>query len=210
VSGSFLEQMSFREDPLLHVPVTSRTSNVTYANYQCAVCHSDTHDVVFWNVDLKCPSLIGPSEVEVNASPGDLVFREGQWGVVVNGSEQEVHKCNLTLSLGNIWKFPGRSCRLVVDKCMENWHDETTEKLCHSYTSHVNINGEVYKNSFCAIYNVSSTYVGCYSWKYPSVYPMSSTIPIPFTVLADYRSGNGNNNVGKSVSWIRSPGSIGI
>ncbi|ROT74550.1 G-protein coupled receptor Mth2 [Penaeus vannamei] len=59
-----LEQMSFREDPLLHMPVTSRTSNVTYANYQCAVCHSDTHDVVFWNVDLKCPSLIGPSEVE--------------------------------------------------------------------------------------------------------------------------------------------------
>ncbi|ROT64854.1 putative class B secretin-like G-protein coupled receptor GPRmth5 [Penaeus vannamei] len=189
------EQMSFREDPLLHVPVTSRTSNVTYANYQCAVCHSDTHDVVFWNVDLKCPSLIGPSEVEVNASPGDLVFREGQWGVVVNGSEQ-VHICYLELSLGNIWKFPGRSCRLVVDKCMENWDDER-EKLCHSYTSHVYINGEVYKNSFCATCNnASSTNGVCEPWNYS--YPVfRSSFPKPFTILIDFTCRNGNNNVGE-------------
>lgn len=203
------EQMSFREDPLLHVPVTSRTSNVTYANYQCAVCHNDTHDVVFWNVDLKCPSLTGPSEVEVNAT---TVFREGQWGVVVNGSEQEVHKCNLTLSLGNIWKFPGRSCRLVVDKCMENWHDEAIEKLCHSYTSHVRINGEVYKNSFCATCNnASSIYPICnpryyyydeadedVSFDYGVRFGVPSAPPQPFTMLIDFTCRNGNNKVGES------------
>ncbi|XP_037792651.1 uncharacterized protein LOC119588006 [Penaeus monodon] len=201
------EQMSFREDPLLHVPVTSGTTNVTYANYQCAVCHGDTQNVTFWRIDLQCSSLTSDSDVDVD----DLVFREGQWGVAVNDSEPEVvHKCDLALKLGNFGNS-GRECRLVVDKCMQDWDDETIEKLCHSHVSHVRINGEVYKNNFCATCNnVSNASAECFFFH--NIYAAdtddvffdygvrfgSPSAPRPFTMLIDFMCGNGNNNVGES------------
>ncbi|XP_063607211.1 uncharacterized protein LOC134781855 [Penaeus indicus] len=199
------EQMSFQEDPLLHVPVTSGTTNVTYANYQCAMCHGDTQDVAFWRVSLQCPLLARDSDVDED----NLVFREGQWGVIVNDSEQAVvHKCDLTIAYGIFWNS-GRKCRLVVDKCMQDWDDETIEKLCHSYTSHVRINEKFYKNNFCAICNnVSSTNEEC-DLSYRTYAAEEDDViigvrfgflppPRPFTVLIDFTCGNGNNEVGES------------
>ncbi|XP_063607212.1 uncharacterized protein LOC134781856 [Penaeus indicus] len=185
------EQMSFQEDPLLHVPVTSGTTNVTYANYHCAMCYGDTQDVAFWNVDLKCPTVASDADVD------DLVFREGQWGVIVNDSKQVVDKCYLTLDYGN-FRNSGRECKVVVDKCMQNWDDETIEKLCHSYTSHVRINEKFYKNNFCAICNnVSSTNEECDHGFTDNV--LRSDLPIQsFTMLIDFTCRNGNNNVGVS------------
>ncbi|XP_042885088.1 uncharacterized protein LOC122261486 [Penaeus japonicus] len=204
------EWMSFQEDPLLHIPVTSRTSNVTYANYHCAVCHSDTQDIDVWNIDLECPSLGGDNDVSINEKRSDLVFQEGQWGVLVNGSEQDVfHRCQLTLAVVNLLIFSGRSCRPIQDKCMENWDDETIEKLCHSNTSLVYVDGQWYKNSFCATCNnASNSYVICD----PKFYSPNEVIyadpgygvrfgfshpPQAFTVLIDFSCRSGSNKVGE-------------
>ncbi len=46
-------------DPFGTMPVTSSRSGITYRNYYCAVCNSDSEDIKFWRPRLECPSLTG-------------------------------------------------------------------------------------------------------------------------------------------------------
>ena len=41
------------DDILLHIPVTTNTENVTYANVYCALCHG-VHEYWFWNIEVIC------------------------------------------------------------------------------------------------------------------------------------------------------------
>ena len=70
LSGSFLSSFSTaakriphsqgsdsKGDPLAQMPVTSRSSGITFSNYYCAVCNHAGRDVVFWKPRLECPTL---------------------------------------------------------------------------------------------------------------------------------------------------------
>nr|WBW70151.1 venom protein [Lampona murina] len=77
VSGCPLDKSpEFCIDGLGHLPpVTSLTSNVTYANIFCATCNEDVKNLVTWNVELRCSS-----EIDDNDSPNDtirIIFRYG-------------------------------------------------------------------------------------------------------------------------------------
>ena len=41
------------------MPVTNANSGITYRNYYCAVCNSDSVDIQFWRPRLACPTLTG-------------------------------------------------------------------------------------------------------------------------------------------------------
>ncbi|XP_068226125.1 uncharacterized protein [Palaemon carinicauda] len=42
------------KEPILHLPVTSKTKNVTYSNYYCALCHSDVDNITPWKTEMQC------------------------------------------------------------------------------------------------------------------------------------------------------------
>lgn len=67
-----IRRENFTENPFLFVPVTSRTTNVTYRNYFCAFCNDDTNDeTIFWSLKSFCSknnlcvkTLIYPHEID--------------------------------------------------------------------------------------------------------------------------------------------------
>ena len=79
-----------RSDPLGSMPVTSSVTGVTYRNYFCAACNSDSSAVEFWKPRLECVSLMPYANQFKNYSidviANHLVFNEdhqdgGTWGL---------------------------------------------------------------------------------------------------------------------------------
>jgi hypothetical protein len=99
-------------DPFGATPVTSGRSSITYRNYYCAVCNSDSENVKFWQPRLECPTLTGYSNRFKNITrefiEKRLKFDEsrGQWGVEIDtGGIPVFHECYVDPSVpANVMK----------------------------------------------------------------------------------------------------------
>ncbi|XP_066979508.1 uncharacterized protein [Macrobrachium rosenbergii] len=48
------EDISYKKEHLLHLPVTSVDTNITYPNYFCAICNEDARHLMVWESEFLC------------------------------------------------------------------------------------------------------------------------------------------------------------
>lgn len=125
-------------DRLLHVPVYSRTTGVTYGNLCYAACHRDAANVHFWNTTLRCPKTSAP-ESAAEAS-GDK-------------------RCHAELrpptDVGPL-AVPCREARpKVKSTCDPTWRapNDAILTLCHIVRAQIIVDGRAYSNIYCALCN---------------------------------------------------------
>lgn len=115
-------------DPAVALPVFDKTTNATYANIYCAMCHGKSHDLHFWSLMIR--TSIGVENVSIQdiKSPGAF------WEVFPVG-DVTPEKCLTTPSEGSI-------------------RPETEiKRLCRSYANAIKLKskGLVFKNTHCAL-----------------------------------------------------------
>uniref|UniRef100_A0A1E1XEH3 Putative class b secretin-like g-protein coupled receptor gprmth5 n=1 Tax=Amblyomma aureolatum TaxID=187763 RepID=A0A1E1XEH3_9ACAR len=144
------EELAGATDPFLTIPVTSRSTNVTYKNVRCAVCNRD-FNVKMWTAFLRsltdkamqaCPHFGHPSQCPVFLGCPD--FMHGK------RPQQYFRVCRSDL----------------VSDCPADFHDRNSRLRdgCHAYFAPVQdlLTGVNYKNFYCALcYGVSMTDIAC-------------------------------------------------
>ncbi|XP_069703447.1 uncharacterized protein [Periplaneta americana] len=138
-------------DPLLDAPVTT---NITYRNWHCAACHSDTDETtaVIWNAEFNCRP-----EPPVNVSDDDIV-RHISYDMATKEWILNINELSMTCKLVHIQPYTKynvlRTCHVnVVSDCADDWTDQNTEHLCHAYTALETCGWDTYRNPHCFICN---------------------------------------------------------
>ena len=138
--------------------VSDQRTGLTYRNWACAVCHSDTEHAVSWPTRLECPSAQKGQPVQLKQ------LGEGEWGLsqVVNGSEV-VHACLVDPYMPETLADFVRTCQPMVTSCADSWPDDEVSRLCGAYTAKVydvairSAQGDthelVFRNAHCALCN---------------------------------------------------------
>lgn len=130
-------------DPFLSIPVTSKSSNVTYRNVRCAVCNRD-FNVKMWKAFLR---LISDERGSIQAcSPAHN--RDPSMCPVFLGCPDFMH--------GKRPQQYFRVCRSdLVSDCPADFHDRNSRlrDKCHAYFAPVRdrLTGVGYKNAYCAL-----------------------------------------------------------
>jgi len=153
-----------RPDPLLALPVTSRASDVTYANYFCALCSHDADDIEMWVQRVECPTLAGDENVTQTELGNKLNYVDSTWSVEAEGVR---HKCSIDPYMPETVADKVRLCKDgVIDFCPASYANETVAELCDSYTAIVYGLTSVYsyRNYHCALCNgVSADELSCFT-----------------------------------------------
>lgn len=119
---------NYSANPVVALPVLDMTTNVTYANIYCAMCHGKSRDLHFWSL------LVRKSGRLENVSVQDIRSADAWWEVFPVG-DVTPEKCLTTPSEAN--KRP---------------ETEMTQ-LCRSYANSIMVkkDGLIFKNTHCAL-----------------------------------------------------------
>ncbi|XP_068223141.1 adhesion G protein-coupled receptor E2-like [Palaemon carinicauda] len=178
-------------DPVAKLPATSLGSNITYANYYCAICNRDSESLILWDAGWECDHRV-KRESSGNHSP---VFKDGVWGINVrSGDEEKFIHCRLYPDVPGSLKSIVRHCIPAIEDCPSDWANSDIEHLCHSYTSVLYGSVNNYRNTHCAICNsVTLNNTRCID----SISLRSNDLPKPsFAALFDFADVTGSNYVG--------------
>ena len=100
------------------LPVTDRTTNITYINAQCAVCNDiDEDNLVFWNMEIACEER----ETQEYRTETELIKFYG-----------EISSCNPKFLLEESVEVKPDVCPPVIRKCNESGHWETFDHFISS------------------------------------------------------------------------------
>ncbi|CAL4069888.1 unnamed protein product [Meganyctiphanes norvegica] len=210
---------SKKRDPVRDMPVTSKTSRITYKNYFCAVCNSDSLALEFWKPRIECSEGMK----EYNAKFGNLTLKyvynnliheDGTWGMhldtAFNGNPDfqicsidpqmphnvvdMIRKCKCTED-----KLNYKQCNRPVSTCNSTWTDASVKNLCHSYTALIYDHDSIaYRNIHCAMCNYVETEV--LQCTEPHSFGRSGFTsqfnPRAFSLLFDFTDFSGSNIVG--------------
>lgn len=212
---------TIEQDPLMHVPVTSHVTNITYRNLFCAICNEDVINVSFWKVSLSCRNQITIRNVtdalqhflnEERKSKCNLEMKP------ITGINRQnmlpVHRCMKPPAT-----TPVDDCPMVTD-CATQWQSESEAALdvtrrtkvswlCRTIYAPIYLKKKSYKNIYCAICNnaIQSNSTEhkpkCYKPKHsfmskcpPICPPLSSIRTKSFTLLMDVDLRGGGLMVG--------------
>ena len=145
-TSKFCEDPYSTHDILINLPVTSKTTNITYKSRHCAECNSD-RNVIPWKWGVSCPR----KDYAAVLSKFNYLSEITDVVRVANDT-----KCNIELSpepdvhLSDLFKHPDgyiSTCNLTG-----TWDsfDKDVASSCDS--NYINFDG-VYKNIFCRICN---------------------------------------------------------
>ncbi|XP_064081051.1 uncharacterized protein LOC135197832 [Macrobrachium nipponense] len=174
-------------DPVAQLPATSLGTNITYANYYCAICNRDSSNLVLWDAGWDCGNRLGTENSSV-------LFKDGAWGISVrNVGVEEFVNCTLYPDIPKSLITVVRNCTPAIASCSSNWTNSNIEQLCHSYTAIVYGSFDNYRNVHCAMCNsVSPNKTGCYG----SFFRANNRGKPTFAVLFDFADVTGSNYVG--------------
>ena len=126
---------NYSADPLTALPVLNMTTNLTFANTYCAMCHGKSRNLHLWTLKIysKWNDKRQPSLWKIT-SPGIM------WEATPVG-------------------------KAIPDRCVSTEPDTKTKQFCRSYANSlvIQVNGQysgTFKNPHCAImawYNLSAT-----------------------------------------------------
>jgi hypothetical protein len=195
-------------DPLLDAPLTSFSTNTTYANWHCAYCHGDLDvaTTVIWDAKFDCCSFYPPTDLSDETIVKHLSFNPltSTWNLNISlptsdmkaskttpgyiqrstdNNEQDIH-CNCYMTfIPPKMKLPTRYCNIrEIRKCSETWEDAEVKAQCEAYTARVCSGGNSYRNRHCMLCNNVDVPEPCfYGGPYFSKIPSLST-------LLDWRS----------------------
>ncbi|KAK7069719.1 hypothetical protein SK128_004726, partial [Halocaridina rubra] len=192
------ESSQGQHDPVGNLPVTSKYSNITYANYYCAICNHDSQALNMWDTGWKCNDIPRQMKDFREYAKENLVYRDEKWGVLVHNDNGDniIINCTVYPKIPEILEDSVRDCTKMMHSCSGSWTDMAVEKTCRSYSSPVmDSNNTIYKNIHCAICNNLTVHdTVCYGHIY---YPgPRSRFYFDFTILFDIGDSSGSNIVG--------------
>ncbi|XP_042865550.1 uncharacterized protein LOC122249065 [Penaeus japonicus] len=163
---------------VLDLAVTSRATNITYANYYCALCNNDALDLHNWTIEIVCNTKEILKDFSMVEFMNEATYepRRRGWERYTYKTEedqkrntfQEKHTCFPKIkefqNAGDFAnKFGGRPCifpgRIAspyqqVRRCHADWPDRIDFEKCRRYSLMVayrSLEGKVmYKNPHCA------------------------------------------------------------
>uniref|UniRef100_T1IQX9 G-protein coupled receptors family 2 profile 2 domain-containing protein n=1 Tax=Strigamia maritima TaxID=126957 RepID=T1IQX9_STRMM len=147
------ESQSTESDPMSKLPVTSRTSQLTYKNMHCAVCNNDINSLIYWIPHLEC----GDKPLNFSFGHGGfwdrIQFNEklNLWGFPVQNST--FISCTIDPQMPQTVVDLVRRCVPFVKECKPEWKDESVRRKCHSYTSYMFEGETAYRNRECGVCN---------------------------------------------------------
>ncbi|CAN7936990.1 unnamed protein product [Ixodes hexagonus] len=132
------EDSAVEGDPFLDIPVTSRSTNITYRNVRCAVCNRD-FNVKMWKAFLRSISGERPKSCSPKSDPSGCPLFLGCPDFMHNHKPQQYF----------------RVCRSdVISDCPADIHSRNKQlrEGCHIYFAPVTdqLTRVTYKNPFCA------------------------------------------------------------
>ena len=100
------------------LPVTDRTTNLTYVNAECAVCNAvDEDNLILWDITMACEER----ELQIYKTETELIkFYE------------ERQSCNLKYTLEKSKGLKANVCPSVIRKCNESGHWTTFDPFISS------------------------------------------------------------------------------
>ncbi|PSN47109.1 hypothetical protein C0J52_16006 [Blattella germanica] len=144
---------TIKKEPSTGHPITSNATNITYANYYCAMCNNDLHitTMVRWKLKVTCGGNLNVplphiDEVLMNATFNNVT------GKIKPKFSAEQHTCKLYL-----WRPRGllRPCKKdLIDYCPRTYQNDTIRNLCEESTSIIYYKkARPYRNPYCAVCN---------------------------------------------------------
>ena len=127
---------NYTANPAVALPVLDVTTNVTYANIYCAMCHGKSRDLHLWSL------MIQKAVSHQNVSIQDIRSADAIWNAFPIG-DVTPEKCLATPSEANM----GPKTKMT--------------QLCHSYANSITVKGRrlMFKNTHCALLSDSSLVV---------------------------------------------------
>lgn len=148
------QSSDFCKDGLGHMPpVTSRSTNVTYANAFCARCNGDIENLITWNVKLRCSSD-NDNGVNTSNSVTGYIYRSGRfWSL--NQKDKLKSPCIYHLHFNDSKFMNDLELRLCTrtrkrSHCSASWSDLSILEMCRSYDDPVYFHNRAYRNLHCA------------------------------------------------------------
>ena len=192
---------STRPDPFLSMPVTSRSSRVTYANYYCALCNDDLKEIQSWVPRVECPLLFTSQyQDKMNASQllSKIKFNNGAWGINITlKGETEYFKCLVDPYIPETVVETVRLCKEMVSSCPIGYKDEEVKDLCDSYTSVIYNRRTAYRNYHCALCNdISAESMTCFNHQRIRLTLPNDFNAASFSILMDFNTHGQSNTIG--------------
>lgn len=142
-------------DPNGGAPVTSPSTNVSYANVYCAVCNDDFDGARRWQVNLDCQEFYGLINMTGEDIKNNIQLdpTNTSWGVwfTAPGDIPRFFACALEYAPQNLSRE--YQCNPFVSTCDPSWSGTETEQQCHSYQSVIHVYGINYRNPECMVCN---------------------------------------------------------
>jgi hypothetical protein len=167
-------------DPLLDVPVTSMSTNITYRNWHCASCHRDldADTTIIWSAELKCddyvPEYVSDETLAEQLSYNPLTLRwrlnRSKYSFEIksdlttagpmqvsksNSNSEKLSDCGITFRAPAMVLQERRGCKYgIISRCSENWEDTEMKTQCEAYTARIYYGDNLYRNHNCLVCNV--------------------------------------------------------
>lgn len=186
------------KDPMARIPATSMESNITYANYYCAMCNEDSKSLYLWDRGFKC-NIKEEEKLSVSKifNLSDLRNKNGKWGINIDTEiGSEFIDCEIYPVIPKNLTNVARDCTQTIHNCSSDFTDENVEQLCRSYTSVVtNKDNVLYRNVHCAMCNFeNANETVCYNPNQPVT--RINVGDGAFPLLFDFTDFSGSNIVG--------------
>lgn len=180
-------------------PVTSYSTNVTYANAYCALCNSDKN-FEYWNVTVGCYDDGHYDSADFNGSEyvdaaenadlfntTDFLLNTEQYVKTYFSLKSQLpDDCDLYFEVPKITQRDYCHEKEIIDSCPVTWHDQQSIELCRSVHSLVKGGWLIYRNKYCAYCNgVPSNLLTC-SLKPEVVFHILSP-QRPLTIIFNFR-----------------------
>jgi len=203
------DTIRFSDNKVTHgnIPVTSKSTAITYSNYYCAICNNDSNELMFWETSLQCPSLendLKQNSNKQNNSSIEVILDHDKFGIHLQKEGiQEFHECSSVPSFPQSGHSLLRKCLPAISNCEDQWSDSDIKQLCDSYTAVVYSHNETYRNIHCAkCNNIDNEHLYCdppEDISHKQIMAASSNAKA-FAILFDFFDLYGSNMVGNHCS----------
>ena len=119
---------NYTANPAVALPVLDMTTNVTYANIYCAMCHGKSRDLHFWSLMIRKP------------------------GGLENVSIQDIRSADASWEVFPVGDITPEKCLTTPSEVIKRPETEMTQ-LCRSYANSIRVkrDGLLFKNTHCAL-----------------------------------------------------------
>lgn len=140
---------NYTANPAVALPVLDMTTNVTYANIYCAMCHGRSRNLHFWSLMVRKP------------------------GGLENVTIQDIRSANVFWEVFPVGDVTPEKC--LITPLEANMRPETEmTQLCRSYVNSIKVerDGLIFKNTHCALLSdpslvVNQTILCGLTWRFP-------------------------------------------